>query len=55
MSTKVKYVVYIKNDDNYENTLKETKKQMKDFLEEGEKVIYIRGEYTNIAVLSEYN
>jgi hypothetical protein len=49
----MRIVVYIKNDESFDITLKEVKKQMKDFLSEGDKVIYIRGDYTNITILSE--
>jgi hypothetical protein len=46
-----KIVVYIKNDESYEITLKETKKQMKDFAGENDKVIYIRCDFTSIQIL----
>ena len=44
-------VVYIKNDESYETTLKETKKQMKDIAGEN-KVIYIRSDFTSIQILT---
>lgn len=49
----MKIVVYIKNDESFDITLKETKKQMKEFLGEGDKVVYIRADFTNITILSE--
>jgi len=49
----MKIVVYIRNDESYETTLKEVKKQMKEFLNEGDKVVYIRADFTNITILSE--
>ena len=48
-----KYVVNVKNDDKYEITLKEMKKQMKDFLDEGDKVVYIRSDDNNVYVIYE--
>jgi hypothetical protein len=48
----MRYVVYVNNNE-YEANLKEIKKQMKDFLEVGDKVIYIRTNLeTHITVLS---
>ena len=49
----MRIVVYIKNDESYEITLKETKKQMKTFAGENDKVIYIRSDYTSIQILTE--
>lgn len=49
----MRIVVYIKNDESYEITLKETKKQIKEFINEGDKVIYIRSDYTSIQILTE--
>lgn len=49
----MKYVVYIKGDETYEASLKEIKKQMKDFLEVGDKVIYLKTDLeTHITVLA---
>jgi len=48
----MKYVVYV-NSANYETEIKEVKKQMKDFLEVGDKVIYLKtGLETHITVLA---
>ena len=49
----VKYVANIKDDDKYEVTLKEIKKQMKDFLDEGDKVVYVRSDNNNVYVIYE--
>mgnify|MGYP003330255609 FL=1 len=49
----MRIIVYIKNDESYEVTLKETKKQMKDFSGETDKVIYIRSDFTSIQILAE--
>jgi len=37
----MKYVVYV-NDQNYETEIEEIKKQMKDFLEDGDKIVYLK-------------
>jgi hypothetical protein len=48
----MKYVVYI-NEANYDSELKEIKKQMKDYMEPGDKVIYLRTQMsTHITVLA---
>ena len=48
----MKYVVYV-NSENYEIELKEIKKQMKDFLDVGDKVIYLKtGLETHITMLA---
>lgn len=49
----VKYVAAIKDDEKYEVTLKEIKKQMKDFLDEGDKVVYIRSDDNSVYVIYE--
>jgi hypothetical protein len=48
----MKYVVYV-NSENYEIELKEIKKQMKEFLDVGDKVIYLKtGLETHITMLA---
>jgi hypothetical protein len=48
----MRYVVYV-NDNEYETNLNEIKKHMKDFLEVGDKVIYIRTKLeTHITILA---